>query len=64
MFAGHDAGVNSVAFSPDGLRGLSGSSDGTLSLWDVATGKEIRSFAGSTFGVNSVAFSPDGLTAR
>ena len=40
--------VHSVAFSPDGRTALSGSSDKTLKLWDVATGKEIRSFAGPT----------------
>jgi dipeptidyl aminopeptidase/acylaminoacyl peptidase len=56
-------GVESVAFSPDGRSALSGSSDKTLKLWDVATGKEIRTFAGHTAAVNSVAFSPDGRSA-
>ena len=37
--------------------------DPTLRLWDVATGKEIRSFAGHTGEVSSVAFSPDGRFA-
>jgi hypothetical protein len=61
-FSGHAGEVNSVAFSPDGRTALSGSY-GTLKLWDVATGKEIRSFAGHTGPVFSVAFSPDGGTA-
>jgi WD40 repeat protein len=52
-----------VAFSPDGSYALSGSLDTTLRLWDVATGKEIRSFAGHTYAVNSVVFSPDGKYA-
>ena len=61
--------VNSVAFSPDGhtvLSGssddvLSGSSDETLKLWEVATGKLLRTFPGHPGMVHSVAFSPDGL---
>jgi WD40 repeat protein len=34
--------VQSVAFSPDGKTALSGSRDATLMLWDITTGKEIR----------------------
>ena len=62
-FAGHIGDVNSVAFSPDGRTALSGSSDKTLKLWEVATGKEIRTFTSVTDLVRSVAFLPDGRTA-
>jgi DNA-binding beta-propeller fold protein YncE len=55
-----DARVNSVAFSPDGARVLTGSTDNTARLWDAATGKEIRVFKGHEGGVWSVAFSRDG----
>ncbi|MBC1314506.1 hypothetical protein GNE88_26220, partial [Trichormus variabilis PNB] len=34
-FRGHEGGVNSVAFSPDGGRIVSGSNDNTIRLWDV-----------------------------
>jgi WD40 repeat protein/uncharacterized caspase-like protein len=50
----------SVAFSPDGKQILSGSSDKTIKLWDVASWREIRTFAGHEDAVTSLAFSPDG----
>jgi tricorn protease-like protein len=62
---GHADWVVAVAFSPDGKTLLSGSHDGTLIQWDVATGKQVRSIEGHRehgrpFEVVSVAFSPDG----
>ena len=39
-----------------------GSEDKTIKLWQVSTGKHIRSFNGHTGNVYSVAFSPDGKT--
>ena len=39
---GHSSEVRSVAFSPDGKRILTGSTDNTSRLWDIATGKELR----------------------
>ena len=57
---GHTFGVSSVAFSPDGKHILSGSYDGTIKLWDINTGREIRTFSSHTDAVASVAFSPDG----
>ena len=57
---GHESSVNSVAFSPDGRSLATGSSDGTVKLWDLATGRVIRTIGGPTAGVLSVAFSPDG----
>lgn len=55
--------VTSAAFSPDGsLLAISSSLSRTVQIWQVATGRELRSFAGHTEYVNTVAFSPDGKT--
>jgi WD40 repeat protein len=53
----------SVAFSPDGARVLSGGFDNTMMLWDVATGRLLRTFLGHTNTIRSVAFSPNGTSA-
>ena len=68
---GHQAVVNSVAFTPDGGRDSAGAAsssarrlrsctDNTVRLWDLESGKEIRSYLELTAMVTSVAVSPDG----
>ena len=58
---GHTDAVHSVSFSPDGKYIASGGVlyDKTVKLWDVKTGKEIRTI-NTPFLVLSVSFSPDG----
>lgn len=60
---GHKDRITSVDLSPDGRYALSGSEDKTVKLWDVATGRELRSFVGHTGEVTSVAFNSDGRFA-
>jgi len=57
---GHEGGVNSVAFSPDGKRIVSGSGDRNLKVWDVDSGSERMTFQGHGGYVSSVAVSLDG----
>jgi guanine nucleotide-binding protein subunit beta-2-like 1 protein len=56
---GHNNFVSDVVISSDGQFALSGSWDGTLRLWEIATGKCTRRFVGHSKDVLSVAFSPD-----
>ena len=58
--AGHGALVNSVAWSPDGARIASASSDHTARVWSAARGACSAVLAGHTDDVNGVAWSPDG----
>ena len=57
---GHLGSVNSVAYSPDGQRILTGSADHTAKVWDAANGKQLLTLQGHADGVRSVAYSPDG----
>ncbi|TGO13768.1 hypothetical protein BPAE_0711g00010, partial [Botrytis paeoniae] len=55
----HSDWVNSVSFSPDGTKLVSGSDDKTIRLWDISTGELLQIFEGHLDGVRSVSFSPD-----
>ncbi len=57
---GHSGAVNSVAFSPDGTRILTGSGDRTVKVWDARTGTELLQLKGLTSRFTCVSFSPDG----
>ncbi|ETO08168.1 hypothetical protein RFI_29221, partial [Reticulomyxa filosa] len=60
VFQAHSASVNSIQFSPDETKIVSSSDDGTIKIWDVASGKEIQELRGHLDGVIDAKFSSDG----
>jgi WD40 repeat protein len=58
--SGHAGTVDALTFSPDGRWLASGSSDRTIRVWDLSTGRTICTLEGHTDDVWSLSFSPDG----
>lgn len=59
---GHSDAVSGLAFSPDRATLASGSLDGSIRFWNVATGEDLGSLPGHMQEASDVAFSPDGRT--
>jgi WD40 repeat protein len=58
----HLDAVNCVAISPDSQTLVSASADCTVKIWDLNTGRQIRSLEEHLDSVNCIAISPDGQT--
>jgi WD40 repeat protein len=54
--------VDTVAFSPDGHRLITGADDGSLRVWDPRTRRQLDARTGHLGSVIDLAFSPDGAT--
>ena len=59
---GHTSEIRSIEFSPDGKLLATGGNDHTVKLWEVESGRELKTFAGHLEQVSSISFSPDGVT--
>ena len=62
---GHMASIRSIAFTPDGRQLVSASDDKTIRVWDLASGKTVRTIRGESAPgdagkVYAMALSPDG----
>nr|VFJ44888.1 MAG: WD domain-containing protein, G-beta repeat-containing protein [Candidatus Kentron sp. FW] len=60
ILKGHDEAIGCVAVTPDGRTVVSGSSDNTLRVWELETGRLRATLEGHTEPVTGVAVTPDG----
>jgi WD40 repeat protein len=60
VLQGHTAGVRYIAFGPEATLLASPSEDGTVRLWDTASGQLLQTLQGHVGIVWSVAISRDG----
>ncbi|PZR38225.1 MAG: serine/threonine protein kinase, partial [Azospira oryzae] len=54
---GHELAVLTVAVSPDSNYVATGSRDKSAKLWEVGSGREVRSFLGHDMSVTALDFS-------
>ena len=51
--------IRQLAFSPNGMRLAAAGAEGAVCVWDLYTGRLLKTFTSHTSAVNAVAFSPD-----
>jgi hypothetical protein len=61
VLSGHHAALVSAAYSPDGTRIVTASSDKTARIWDARTGAQLAILSGHGGRVYCAAYSPDGM---
>ena len=63
FYEGHTLSITSVSITPDGKRAVSASRDKTLRVWDLASGKSLKTLNGHKDDVECVRITPDGKRA-
>ena len=63
VLTGHDSWVEGVAVTADGARAVSGGVDGTVRVWDLATGRQQAELTSHDLTVWAVAVTADGARA-
>ncbi len=56
----HTDFIQTVAWSPDSTKVVTGSFDGTVQVWDARSGRHLLTYGDTADGVLAVAWSPDG----
>src|SRR5688572_5308278 len=56
---GHELAVVAIAMSPDSNFLATGSKDKSIKIWEIGTGREVRSLLGHEMTVTSLDFSAD-----
>jgi WD40 repeat protein len=59
-FSGHSDDVNDIELSPDGNFLASASNDKTILIWDLKSGKKLKTLEGFDWKVTSINYSSDG----
>jgi ankyrin repeat protein/uncharacterized caspase-like protein len=60
VLPGKSSKITKLSFSPEREYILSGAEDGKIKLWDINSGKKIRTFKGHSGAITSILFSSDG----
>lgn len=64
VLRGHTKQINSISWGSNGLELVTGSNDGTMRLWDVATGQKLSAPMKLGSFVTSTHWSPDTISPR
>lgn len=59
-YDGHSDNINAIVWSPDSKLLASVSDDGTMQVWNAATGNEIFTYGDQSLRIKTVAWSPNG----
>jgi hypothetical protein len=62
LLSGHETGVTSAVFAPDGRTLATADHNGVWLLWEVSSRQEVAQFGGHGGSVSGLAFTPDGRT--